>query len=350
MRAMLLERLGPVAPGSAPLRAAEVPDPRPGPGQALIRVRACGVCHTELDEIEGRLPPPRLPVILGHEVVGEVVALGPGTAGPAPGTRVGVGWIGGACGECGLCLAGDENLCPAFTATGRDLDGGYAELMVVAARHAHPLPPSLDDVRAAPLLCAGAIGWRALRLCGLRDGEPLGLMGFGGSAHLVLQLARHLYPRSEVFVFARSPETRAFALRLGAAWAGATDDEPPAVLDAIIDTTPAWAPVVRALSRLAAGGRLVINAIRKEDRDKDALAGLDYAEHLWHEKQIRSVANVAGRDIAEFLELAVAADLRPEVQEYDLQDANRALCELRAGGGRGAKVLRVSGDSPVRAG
>jgi propanol-preferring alcohol dehydrogenase len=340
---MILERLGPVTPGARPLRPADLPDPEPGPGQVLIRVGACGVCHTELDEIEGRTAPPRLPVVPGHEVVGEVAALGEGVDALRPGQRVGVGWIGGSCGGCPACLAGDENLCPEFRATGRDLDGGYAELMVVDARHAHPLPDGLDDAHAAPLLCAGAVGWRALRLCGLQDGQRLGLTGFGGSGHLVLQLARHLYPGGEVFVFARDEGARRFARGLGAAWAGGTGDEPPALLDAVIDTTPAWAPVVAALACLGPGGRLVINAIRKEDTDKEALLRLDYARHLWHEKEIKSVANVAPRDIAGFLELAAAAGLRPEVELYDLMDANRALVELRTGPVRGAKVLRVRG-------
>ncbi len=196
-------------------------------------------------------------------------------------------------------------------------------------------------MRTAPLLCAGAIGWRSLRLCGLEDGQRLGLTGFGGSGHLVLQLARHLYPRSEVYVFARHEPARDFARELGAAWAGDTRDAPPAPLDAIIDTTPAWTPVVAALACLAPGGRLVINAIRKEDGDKDALQELDYARHLWQEKGIKSVANVARRDIAEFLQLAADADLRPAVELYDLADANRALIELRSGNVKGAKVLRV---------
>ncbi len=341
MRAMILEKLGPITPDSKPLRLTDLPDPAPGSGQVLIRVHTCGVCHTELDEIEGRTPPPRLPVVLGHQVVGEVIAHGQGVTAPAVGARVGVGWIASACGKCDRCRAGMDNLCEQFQATGRDIDGGYAELMVVDARYAHPLPENLDDVRAAPLLCAGAIGWRSLRLCGLRNGQRLGLTGFGGSGHLVLQLARHLYPDSEVFVFARSEKTRKFARKLGAHWAGDTASAPPAPCDAIIDTTPAWVPVLKALEGLAPGGRLVINAIRKEDADRDALLELDYVTHLWHEREIKSVANVAGRDIREFLELAVAADLHPETEVYDLADANLALVELRAGGVRGAKVLSL---------
>jgi propanol-preferring alcohol dehydrogenase len=342
MKAMVLEHLGEIGPRGEPLRAMELPDPEPGPGQVLVGIAACGVCHTELDEIEGRTPPPRLPVVPGHQAVGEVVAVGEDVSLVAVGQRVGVGWIATACGACEACRRGDDNLCPEFRATGRDVDGGYAELMVVDERYAHPLPAALDDVRAAPLLCAGAIGWRSLRLANLENGRRLGLTGFGGSGHLVLQLARHLYPDSEVFVFARDPAARDFARELGAAWAGGTEDEPPAQLDAIIDTTPAWLPVVAALRRLAPGGRLVINAIRKEDRDKEVLREIGYDTHLWDEKEIKSVANVARRDIAEFLDLAVAAELRPETEVLPLAGANRALADLKHRPVRGAKVLRIS--------
>ncbi len=341
MRAMILEKLGKVTPDSKPLRPTELPDPVPGPGQVLIRVLTCGVCHTELDEIEGRAAPPVLPVVPGHQVVGEIIGLGDGVTAPAVGQRVGVGWIASACGACDRCLAGQDNLCDRFQATGKDINGGYAQQMVIDARYAHLLPAALDDVHAAPLLCAGAIGWRSLRLCGLTDGQRLGLTGFGGSGHLVLQLARYLYPHSEVFVFARNKEARGFARSLGATWAGDTGDEPPALLDAIIDTTPAWMPVLRALECLVSGGRLVINAIRKEDADRSALLELDYVTHLWREREIKSVANVAGRDIRELLDLAVAADLKPETEVFDLEDANRALIQLRSGGSKGSQVLRV---------
>lgn len=341
MRAMILEKLSEVTEGSHPLRLVERPDPRPGPGQVLIRVEVCGVCHTELDEIEGRTPPPVLPVIPGHQAVGTIVQTGPGVSLLQEDQRVGVGWIGAACGRCPACLVGDDNLCPDFQATGRDIDGGYAELMVVDERHAHPLPAGLEATQAAPLLCAGAIGYRSLRLANLRDGQRLGLTGFGGSGHLVLQLARHLYPAGEVHVFARDAAARRFALELGATWAGDTRDQPPALLDAIIDTTPAWLPVVEALRRLAPAGRLVINAIRKEDGDRRHLAQIDYATHLWHEKEIKTVANVARRDIAEFLQLAVDADMRPETELFALTEANRALVELRTRPVRGAKVLRI---------
>lgn len=341
MKAMILEALGPMARNRTPLRLASVPDPVPGAGEILIRVAASGVCHTELDEIEGRTPPPSLPVILGHQVVGRVESQGPGAERFAAGDRVGVAWIFSACGRCVHCLAGDDNLCPDFRATGRDVDGGYAELMKVPEAWAFPIPPVFSDAEAAPLLCAGAIGYRSLRLTGLQDGQTLGLTGFGASGHLVLMMVRHRFPASEVFVFARSPQEREFALELGAVWAGDTVDRAPAGLSAVIDTTPVWKPVVEALRNLEPGGRLVINAIRKEEADKEVLLELDYAQDLWMEREIKSVANVARRDVAEFLEVAAEIPLRPEVQEFSLSDANLALQELKDRKIRGAKVLRV---------
>ncbi len=323
-----------------PLRLAELSDPVPGPGELLVRVAACGVCHTELDEIEGRMPPPSLPIVLGHQVVGRVAQSG-GLRYKA-GERVGVAWIYSACGTCAYCRSGRENLCPEFQATGRDAHGGYAELMVVPEQFTYRIPDALTDVQAAPLLCAGAIGYRSLRLTGLQDGQTLGLTGFGASAHLVLKMVRHRYPATEVFVFSRTAAERMFARELGAAWTGDTGDAPPVLLDAIIDTTPVWKPVVAALQALAPGGRLVINAIRKEDTDKVELMSLDYPAHLWREKEIVSVANVARQDVSEFLALAAEIGLAPEVQVYPLEDANRALWELKTRRIRGAKVLQVT--------
>lgn len=342
MKALILTELASVRANPTPLQLVNLPDPTPGPGEVLLQVAACGVCHTELDEIEGRTPPPVLPVILGHQVVGRVAGRGPGTNRFAVGDRVGVAWIFSACGACPACLAGDENLCPQFRATGRDAPGGYAELMTVPEAFAYPIPDAFSDVEAAPLLCAGAIGYRSLRLANLADGQPLGLTGFGGSGHLVLMLAQRFYPRSPVCVFARSPEERAFALELGAAWAGDTADTPPQPPAAIIDTTPAWKPVIEALAALAPGGRLVINAIRKEEGDKAELLRLDYPRHLWLEKEIKSVANVAQRDVAEFLALAAQIPIRPEVEVYPLEAANQALFELKTKRVRGAKVLRIA--------
>ena len=335
MRAIQLARIGEIRAGAAPLDLVHVPVPVPKPGEVRIRVRACGVCHTELDEIEGRTPPPRLPVTLGHEVVGVVDALGAGVTSPGVGARVGVGWIYSSTGGI------DENLADEFRATGRDVDGGYAEYMTVPARYAFAIPERFSDEQAAPLLCAGAIGYRALALSGLADGEPLGLMGFGGSAHLVLQLARHVHPKSRIAVFARDADVRAFAMRLGADWAGDTRERAPFRLRAIIDTTPAWTPVLASLENLAPGGRLVINAIRKEDDDRAALAQLSYHDHLWLEREIKSVANITGRDIEGFLAIAAQIPLEPTVTTYALEDANRALVELKQGRVTGAKVLVV---------
>jgi alcohol dehydrogenase, propanol-preferring len=342
MRAMLLKALGPVREDRPPLALGDWSDPEPGPGEVLIRLSVCGVCHTELDEIEGRTPPPRLPVIPGHQAVGRVEAVGEGATGVTIGDRVGVAWIFSACGECDLCRRGEENLCQYFRATGRDVHGGYAEWMTARVDFVHPIPDAFTDAEAAPLLCAGAIGLRSVKLTGLEDGRSLGLTGFGASGHLVMKLVRHRFPNTRVFVFARSEAERAFALELGAAWAGDTAGRAPEPLAAIIDTTPAWTPIVEALANLEPGGRLVINAIRKEDADKQALLRLDYPAHLWLEKEIKSVANVTRDDVREFLRLAAEIPIRPEVREYAMEDANRALLDLRTKDVRGAKVLRMA--------
>ena len=342
MKAAILEKIVSLREERQPLRIADLPEPRIADDEILIRVSACGVCHTELDEIEGRTPPPRLPVIPGHQVVGRVVGLGAAVRGFSYGDRVGIGWIGRACGRCAACLSGNENLCAEFKATGRDINGGYAELMAVKADFALAVPDVFSDVQAAPLLCAGAIGYRSLRLSGLADGDRLGLTGFGASAHLVLKMVHRLFPRTEIFVFARHEAQQRFARDMGAAWAGDTAEEAPQKLRAVIDTTPAWKPVVEALKNLQPGGRLVINAIRKEEADKEELRQLDYARDLWMEKEIKSVANVTRRDIREFLDLAAKIPLTPEVETYPLAEANRALAELKDGKIRGAKVLRIS--------
>ncbi len=342
MRAMVLNEVCQFAENRRPLTLVHLPEPEPGVEEVLLKVSTCGVCHTELDEIEGRTPPPELPTVLGHQVVGRVVGNGTGAVRFSEGDRVGVGWIHSSCGACKLCLRGDENLCQSFRATGRDHHGGYAEYMKVPERFAHPIPELFSDVQAAPLLCAGAIGYRSLRLSNLADGGRLGLTGFGASGHLVLKMVRHRYPSTDVYVFARSEKEREFAKELGAVWAGGTTETAPQKLDAIIDTTPVWKRVMEALRNVDSGGRLIINAIRKEDVDKDAWLELDYPRHLWMEKEIKSVANVASRDIVEFLELAAEIPIEPETQEYALEDANVALCELKERKIRGAKVLVVS--------
>ena len=339
MKAMLFSTLTDLNENPAPLTLTTLPVPRPGAGEVLLRVTVCGVCHTELDEIEGRTPPPHLPMVPGHQVVGRVVETGANVSGLTIGQRVGVAWIYSACGTCAFCRSGQENLCPDFRATGRDVFGGYAQYMVAPADFVHPIPEPLHDSEAAPLLCAGAIGYRALQLTNLRDGQALGLTGFGGSNHLVLKMARHLFPHTPVFVFSRNPQEQEFAHTLGAVWAGAIEAEAPQPLDAIIDTTPVWKPVVESLKNLKPGGRLVINAIRKEASDRLELARLDYATHLWLEKEIKSVANVTRQDVRACLALAATAGLCPEYQEYPLSEANQALLDLKRGKIRGAKVL-----------
>jgi alcohol dehydrogenase, propanol-preferring len=335
MKAMLLRALAPLSQNPAPLSLSEMPKPGIRSGEVLIRVSACGVCHTELDEIEGRTPPPQLPIILGHQVAGTIVE------GKHSGKRVGVAWIASADGTCKFCRSHQENLCPQFRATGRDVNGGYAEYMTVREDFYHHIPESISDSEAAPLLCAGAIGYRSMMLANMKDAQTLGLMGFGASGHLVLKMVKYKYPNSKVFVFSRSLEEQQFASSLGATWTGAITDEPPNNMDAVIDTTPVWTPILRSLKHLEPGGRVVVNAIRKEELDKSALLNWDYPAELWMEKEIKSVANVTRADVREFLDLAANANIRPEIQEYPLEEANRALVEIKSGKIRGAKVLRM---------
>jgi propanol-preferring alcohol dehydrogenase len=339
---MLLGAPSTIDDGAPPLQATDVATPIVARGDVLVRVSVCGVCRTDLDLAEGRLTAPRYPVIPGHQVIGRVERVGDGVTDVQEGDRVGVAWIHSACGRCEWCRTGRENLCPWFRSTGCDENGGYAEYVTVPAAFAHTIPVALSDPVAAPLLCAGAIGWRSLRLTGIVDGQPLGLTGFGASAHLVLQLARHRFPQSPVYVFARNSRERDFARELGAAWAGDTSEPPPEPLVAIIDTTPAWRPIISALEHLAPGGRLVINAIRKSRADQNELLSLDYAKHLWMEREIRSVANVTRADVREMLDAAVETGLTPSVEQLPLAEANTALVRLSRGEGvRGALVLRV---------
>ncbi|PKN06229.1 MAG: alcohol dehydrogenase, partial [Deltaproteobacteria bacterium HGW-Deltaproteobacteria-7] len=268
MKAAILEQITDLTKNKQPLKMVELPEPVIGEREILVKVSACGVCHTELDEIEGRTPPPKLPVILGHQAVGIVAGRGKLANRFAPGDRVGIGWINSACGHCPSCLSGNENLCGDFKATGRDVPGGYAEFLAIAEDFAFSIPEIFSDAQAAPLLCAGAIGYRSLRLANPVDGQRLGLTGFGASAHLVLKMVRYRYPRTEIFVFARSKDEQRFARELGAVWAGDTSEESPRKLHAVIDTTPVWKPVMEALKNLEPAGRLIINAIRKEETDK----------------------------------------------------------------------------------
>jgi propanol-preferring alcohol dehydrogenase len=338
MRAMVLETVSPVE--EKPLKLVDLPKPVPGRGQILIKVSACGICHTELDEIEGRVAPSRFPMILGHEIVGRVESLGSAAGKFKKGDRVGIAWINWACGKCCFCLKDQENLCDTAKWTGKDAPGGYAEYTVVSEDFAYAIPERFTDVKAAPLLCAGVIGYRALRLSGMEDGKVLGLYGFGASAHIVIQVAKYKYPNGKVFVFTRphQKDHQDLARKLGADWIGATGDTPPEKLDCGIDFTPVGEPVREALRNLQKGGRVVINAIRKAT----PIPELDYTEHLWYEKEVKSVANVTRRDAQEFLPLAAEIPIVPETQEFKLEEANEALILLKEGKIRGAGVLKVA--------
>jgi alcohol dehydrogenase, propanol-preferring len=324
VRAMVLD-----APGR-PLRAAELPDPVPGRGQVLLRVRACGVCRTDLHLRDGELEPGHLPLVLGHQIVGEAVA---GEA--EAGARLGVPWLGWTCGECGYCRSGRENLCPRARFTGRDLDGGFAELAVADARFCFPLPPAdaYPDMQVAPLLCAGLIGHRALRMAG--DAERIGLYGFGAAAHIVCQTAVHEGRQLLAFTRAGDTDGQAFARSLGAAWAGASEDSPPEPLDAAIIFAPAGALVPLALRAVAPGGTVICAGIHMSD-----IPSFPY-EDLWGERTLRSVANLTRADAGAFLALAPRIPIRTRVTRYALADAEQALTDLRAGAFAGAAVLTV---------
>ena len=338
MKAMVLEGISLVE--EKPLRLVDLPKPVPGRNQIVVRVSACGVCHTELDEIEGRVTPSRFPMILGHEIVGRVEGVGSAAKKFKNGDRVGIGWINWACGKCSFCVKDQENLCDTAKWTGKDAGGGYAEYTVVSEGFAYPIPERFTDVEAAPLLCAGVIGYRALRLSGMKDGKVLGLYGFGASAHIVIQVAKYKYPKARVFVFTRphQEEHQDLARKLGADWIGATGDTSPEKLDCAIDFTPVGEPVREALRNLQKGGRVVINVIRKTA----PIPELDYTEHLWHEKEVKSVANVTRRDAQEFLPLAAGIPIIPETREFRLEEANEALILLKEGKIRGAGVLKVA--------
>ena len=342
MKAQLIHKIVNIDGKENPLILSEISEPVPVENELLIKVHTCGVCHTELDEIEGRTSLPVLPVIPGHQVVGRVIATEARDSNFEIGDRVGVGWIYSSCGKCEYCLEGNDNLCPEFKATGRDANGGYAEYMKAPESSAFLIPEIFSDSEAAPLLCAGAIGYRSVRLANFIDGDFLGLTGFGASAHLVLKMVKHKYPLTRIFVFARSEKERKFAKELGAEWVGDISKKSPEKLHSIIDTTPVWTPMIESLKNLKPGGRLVVNAIRKEDTDKKKLSNISYPEHLWMEKEIKSVANVSVNDIKEFLEIASQIPIKPEYQEYSLTDANKALIELKQRKIRGAKVIVIN--------
>ena len=321
-----------------PLELEDVPKPEPSYGEILVKIYACGICRTELDEIEGRRVP-KLPIILGHEIVGRVESLGSHVKRFKLGDRVGVAWIYSACGKCSFCLSGQENLCANFQATGCDVNGGYAQYIKVKEDFAYNIPERFNDLEAAPLLCAGAIGYRALKLSGLKDGETIGLFGFGASAHQVYQIIRHLYPRTKIFVFTRrrGDTPSLLAREMGADWVGETGEEPPEKLNRAIDTTPVGQPVIEALKHLEKGGRLVINVIRKED----LIPQMRYEQHLWYEKEVKSVANITRNDVQEFLRITAEVPIIPKIREFRLEEANKALLMLKRGEYHGAGVLKI---------
>jgi len=328
MRAMILEAAG------QPLRPAEIPKPEPGPGQLLVEVKACGVCRTDLHIVDGDLAKPKLPLVPGHQIVGTVAALGPGAEGFEVGDRVGVPWLGWTDGECRYCRSGRENLCDEARFTGYDIDGGYAEYAVADHRYCFPIPAGFSDLQAAPLLCAGLIGYRSLRLAG--DAERVGLYGFGASAHIVCQVAK--FQGRKVFAFTKpgDEEGQAFARGLGADWAGGSDQRPPEQLDAAIVFAPVGALMIEALRATAKGARVISAGIHMSD-----IPSFPYAE-LWGERSLMSVANLTRQDGREFLELAPKVPVRTEVTEYPLERANEALGDIRSGKLTGAAVLRIA--------
>jgi propanol-preferring alcohol dehydrogenase len=321
-----------------PLELRNVPEPQPGPGQVAVRVVACGVCRTDLHVVDGDLREPKLPLVIGHQVVGEVVGAGEGAERFTAGDRVGIPWLGWACGVCRYCRSGRENLCERGRFTGYDLDGGYAELAVADERFCLPLPAEPDAIHMAPLLCAGLIGYRALRMCG--EAERVGLYGFGASAHIVCQVAAHRGQR--VFALTRPGDDsgQAFALELGAEWAGDSVAGPPEPLDAAIVFAPVGALVPAALRALAPGGTVVCAGIHMSD-----IPAFPY-EILWGERQVRSVANLTRRDGEELMAIAPRVPVRTEVTSYPLEAANEALGDVRAGTLHGAAVLAVDGEGP----
>jgi propanol-preferring alcohol dehydrogenase len=329
VRAVQIARQAPIE--DKPLEVVNVPRPVPGDGQLLIEIRLCGVCHTDLHTVEGDIHPPSLPVTPGHQVVGEVVEIGAGVDGWRLGDRVGVPWLFDADRTCEFCERGEENLCPQARFTGFDVDGGYADFMLASAAYALRLPAQLDDQTAAPLLCAGIIGYRSLRQVELQPGERLGLAGFGASAHLAIQVAR--YWDCPVSVFTRSQNHRQLALQLGAEWVGSADDEPPHPLDRIITFAPAGSLVPKMLSRLRPGGTLAINAIHMSP-----IPEMSY-DAIYGERTLRSVANLTRQDGDEFLALAAEIPIRPTIVTYPMEDANRALDDLKHSRIDGAAVL-----------
>ena len=335
MRAMILEGQSPIE--AKPLKLADLPTPTPDDNEILVKVSVCGACHTDLDEVEGRLKPTKSPIVPGHQVVGKVMDKGKAVTKFNIGDRVGITWLFSSCGECEFCRAGSENLCGQAKWTGKDADGGYAEFTVIGEDFAYPIPERFSDSQAAPLLCAGVIGYRTLRLADITDGQKIGLFGFGASAHIVIQIIKYKFPSSSVFVFTKTTQHAELAKELGAVWTGFSGDQPPEKLNKIMDFTPVGECIRDALSVLERGGRLVINAIRKET----PVPPLDYAKYLWLEKEIKSVANVTRQDAEEFLPLAARIPVVPTIEEFPLGQANEVLYSIKNSKLRAAAVLKV---------
>ncbi len=336
MKAMILDKHAPAE--AKPLRLVDLPIPKPSDNQVLVKVSVCGACHTDLDEIEGRLEPTIWPIVPGHQVVGRVVEKGKGVSKLDVGARIGITWLNYSCGRCDFCRKGNENLCEKARWTGKDAHGGYAEYTVIDENFAYPVPEIFTDSQTSPLLCAGVIGYRTLRLAKVTDGERIGLFGFGASAHIVIQIIRHKFPNSPVYVFTKTAKHAELAEKLGAVWTGRSGDKPPVKLNKIMDFTPVGECVRDALGVLERGGRLVINAIRKETK----VPPLEYAEYLWLEKEIKSVANVTRRDAEEFLPLAAQIPIEPTIEEFPLSKANEVLYMIKNSQLRAAAVLKIS--------
>jgi len=332
MKAMILKEPHPIE--EEPLEMVEISDPVPGPGEVRVKISTCGICHTDLHVVEGELPSKELPIIPGHEIVGVVDAMGEGVSRFKAGDRVGVAWLNSTCGTCDFCVKGKENLCEKSHFTGYDVDGGYAQYTVVSEDFAYPIPDGFPDLEAAPLLCAGIIGFRSLCLSDIEKGGRLGLYGFGASAHIVIQVAT--YWGCEVFVFSRSEEHRKLAQKLGATWTGRAEDDPPAKLQGAIIFAPAGKLVLDALRVLEKGGTLALAGIYMTP-----IPEMDYQEHLYYEKTIRSVANSTRKDAEDILSLAVEIPIRTKVQAFALEEANRSLLLLKQGKIQGAGLLRI---------
>ena len=335
MKAMVLKRYAQIE--QKPLVFAELPVPEPAKDEILIKVKVCGACHTDFDEAEGRVQATKLPIVPGHQVVGVVEEIGNTVSRFKIGDRVGVTWLFSSCGKCAFCRRGQENLCEHAKWTGKDANGGYAEYMTISEDFAHTIPKRFSDVQAAPLLCAGVIGYRTFRLAEIEDGQTIGIFGFGASAHIVIQIIKHRFPNCPVFVFTKTDEHADLAKSLGAAWTGKSGDIPPALPDKIMDFTPVGECVRDALAILNRGGKLVINAIRKET----PIPGMDYTKCFWLEKKIQSVANVSRRDAEEFLPLAAQISVTATVKEFPLEQANEVLELIKHSKVRGAAVLRI---------